>query len=1449
MSSAAPAATAAGSDTLAAAEPAAVTVAVSTVDLDTVVTSRAPQPVAQLVAAPVAATSAVSSLLDSGPSEPVESPALWALMAAARRQLEPDTASLTDGNLLRANDETGAGGDDPEISAKSSLFNAEPPEWTVDSSITMGSSPSGVAVNADGTRAYVTNQGAGTVSVIDTASGAVVSTITVGSSPSAVALSPDGTRAYVANRGAGTVSVINTANGAVVTTVKVGVNPTDVAVTPDGTRVFVVNSGAGTVTKIDATTNKVTVAAIKVGNGSSSIAITPDGKYALVTNKTDNTVSVITLSWNGVKTVTGVGTSPTDIVIAANGTTAYIANLDGTVAVATINPTTNTATVSTHLTVGAPANSLALTSDGAVLLVAGTNDTVTAVDTATGGITQTLPTDPTPDTAGLAVIAAGVDGTAYLTDNTDNALRVLTYGVVTPPANQPPTVADPIVGTPNEATGTVTGQIVADDPDDDPLIYTVTSGPASGAVTVDGSGAFSYTPTAAARQAAAAQGATADSFTVTVSDGTDSVDVIVGVAISPAPPQLTLTNTATVGTGTNPSGVAISGGRAYVTNQDAGTVSVIDLATNTVLSTITVGAAPTAVAVNRAGTRVYVTNKTVGTVSVIDTANNSVLTTVKVGTAPSDIVVSPDGTRVFVTNAGAGTVTKIDTATNKVTVTIKVGNGPSSIVLSPNAKYAYVTNKTDGTVSVITLSYNAVKTITGVGTSPTDVIVSPDNATAYIANLDGTVAVINTATNTVTNHLNIGSPANSIALSADGSTLYVAATNDTLAALDTHTGAVTATLTTDPTPDTTSLPVLAIGADGTIYQTDNTDNTLRVITVGTAAPTNQAPAISDVIVGNPSPATGVVTGQIVAHDPDGDTLTYTVTGKPSSGTFTMDSATGAFIYTPSVAARVKAATAGGSNLVTVVVSAGDGTAASDVSFTITIGPATYQRTATIGVGQTPMEVKFSPDGLHAYTINVFDSAVGVIDTATDSLITTIPIGGFPGDIELSPDGTTAYVAVNSNDGRGLITVINTFTNTVGSTIDLGSDIVNGIAISPDGSTAYVARTFSHSVTVVDLTTRTITGSIAVGEGPLTVTFNPGGTRAYVANTQSNTVSVIDTATRSVVATMTTDRYPEHIAISEDGSRGYVSNFLGQGISTFDTATNRVTNVFVGGSNPSDVAVTPDGSLVFVSNSPGLQVSLVDTATNTTLTTVAADMYPDGLALSPDGTKLYVTNVSDGTVSVFTLVHGIPNRAPSAQQLTVNAPDPASGEVGGSFRFADPDGDAFTYAVTGNPTMGTVVIDAAGNFNYAPTAAARHDAAAEPIAPSDFFTITATDPDGASGFVNVSVPISPLNTPPVQNGQPDVDPANAVTGAVTGSLSYTDPDGDSLVYAVTAGPGSGSIELGSTTGIFTYTPYDEARAQAGPDTTDTFTVTVTDGHGGTATSLVNVAVAPSASPQN
>jgi YVTN family beta-propeller protein len=59
----------------------------------------------------------------------------------------------------------------------------------IGSPITVGTGPDGVAITPDGTRAYVADEGASSVSVIDTSTNTVIgSPITVGSGPFGVAL-------------------------------------------------------------------------------------------------------------------------------------------------------------------------------------------------------------------------------------------------------------------------------------------------------------------------------------------------------------------------------------------------------------------------------------------------------------------------------------------------------------------------------------------------------------------------------------------------------------------------------------------------------------------------------------------------------------------------------------------------------------------------------------------------------------------------------------------------------------------------------------------------------------------------------------------------------------------------------------------------------------------------------------------------------------------------------------------------------------------------------------------------------------------------------------------------------------------------------------------------------------------------------------------------------------
>ncbi|MGU3291749.1 Ig-like domain-containing protein [Williamsia sp. M5A3_1d] len=202
-------------------------------------------------------------------------------------------------------------------------------------------------------------------------------------------------------------------------------------------------------------------------------------------------------------------------------------------------------------------------------------------------------------------------------------------------------------------------------------------------------------------------------------------------------------------------------------------------------------------------------------------------------------------------------------------------------------------------------------------------------------------------------------------------------------------------------------------------------------------------------------------------------------------------------------------------------------------------------------------------------------------------------------------------------------------------------------------------------------------------------------------------------------------------------------------------------------------------------------------------------------------------------SVVVTVPVVPtNSAPVAGTTTVGTPG-ANGVVAGSVAVTDADRDSISY-VASVPTKGTVAMSGSGAFTYTPTAAARHDAAAttaSTAARSDGFTITASDGHGGATPISVVVPILPANQAPIAGtttvGTPGTD------GVVNGSVSTTDADKDTVTYSGTSAPSRGSVVVTSTGG-FTYTPTSTAQHAAslpGGVTTDSFTVTANDGHGG------------------
>jgi len=143
-------------------------------------------------------------------------------------------------------------------------------------------------------------------------------------------------------------------------------------------------------------------------------------------------------------------------------------------------------------------------------------------------------------------------------------------------------------------------------------------------------------------------------------------------------------------------------------------------------------------------------------------------------------------------------------------------------------------------------------------------------------------------------------------------------------------------------------------------------------------------------------------------------------------------------------------------------------------------------------------------------------------------------------VAISPDGTRAYVAKGADSVTDTVSVINTLTNTVIATVDIGNPAL-AVVVSPDGVRAYVTKLNDNTLSVIDTATNTVTTTITVGLAPAMIVFSPDGGTAYVTNAVDGTLSVIDTATDTVTSTVDVGDNPVGLAVGPDGSTLYVTN--------------------------------------------------------------------------------------------------------------------------------------------------------------------------------------------------------------------------------------------------------------------------------------------------------------------
>jgi len=832
---------------------------------------------------------------------------------------------------------------------------------------------------------------------------------------------------------------------------------------------------------------------------------------------------------------------------------------------------------------------------------------------------------------------------------------------------------------------------------------------------------------------------------------------------------------------------------------------------------------------------------------------DNTLAAVVITTVPANGVLSLGGTPVT-----AGQVITAANIENLTWTPAANANGAAlasfTFQVRDNGGTANGGQNTDPTPNTFTINVTAINDAP-VNSLPVSYGVDEDNALG-LTGLQ--VSDVDAANGPVTITLNVGSGSLSalagagVAVSGSGSgtlvlTGTVANLNAYLASASRPTfnpganfnGPVTLTMTTSDGGNTGSGGVL-------------TDVDTAIITV---APVNDAPVASDTSIATNEdiPFTGNLPA---ATDVDGDTLAYGAGATaPAHGTVTIN-ADGSYTYRP-------AADYSGPDTFTYTVS--DGTVTVEYTVTVTVNPLNDAPVAVNDSAQTDADASASVnviandtdadgDTLTVAQVNGAPANVGTAVAGTNGGTFTIgangaavfnPAGAFA-DLAAGQTRTTS-VTYQVSDGHGGVDTA-TLTITVIGTDDapVSTPIANQTSNDAQAVSFDVSGNFSDA-DAGDILSFSATGL------PAGLTIDPA--TGVISGTVDRSASVSGPYAVTVTATDSTGLQT---------SRNFTWTVLNPAPVARDDALATTENATISGSvfanNGNGADSDPDGDPIAVSAVGGSAAGVgtaVAGSNGGTFTINADGTYSfapgtgfDDLAAGQTRTTAVTYTISDGqggtSIATVSVTVTGQNDAPAAANDTfvTNEDTPVTFDVrsndsdvdGGTLAVTQIDGQNISAGDSVSVTGGTVTLDASGTLTFTP---------APDFNGTPSFTYTVSDGQGGTATATVNGTVNPVQDPPVAADDTFTTSEDvAVTFDVRSNDS--DPDGDALsvtqINGTNIAPGgsvaiTGGIVMLNANGTLTFTPGADFNGSP------SFTYTISDGQGGTATATVNGTVVP------
>jgi YVTN family beta-propeller protein len=762
-------------------------------------------------------------------------------------------------------------------------------------------------------------------------------------------------------------------------------------------------------------------------------------------------------------------------------------------------------------------------------------------------------------------------------------------------------------------------------------------------------------------------------------------EAALNLAVTPTASAISGMSSAGATVQNNPSAIAIdyADDEAVVANKGSGTVSVISLATDTVIHTITVGNAPTGVAVddllpdpvalvvNNADQTVTAIdlntlNKTLTNVSISAAANPPLPFSVGINAITPQPTPQTNGTRAPVTHraivayqaANVGTVLDVSVAGGAPVVSVvqQVGAGITNystgqnpaVAVDPRLNWALITPGDEGTINVVDLGRDAYAPGGDSGRTP-----------QVVANLSITPTVQGVAVNSETHQALLTDPNAGMAGDTNGSFSTFNMLNQTVNPLQFQIGG---------SPETESNflaaavdPLTNVGvavnslADTAVVADLRTGIVLKSVTLASPAQAVAVDPVSNnavvVLKGTPGSISFVALGsggvnplQIVEANP---AVTYTSASnlplEITGGGFVAGSqvlldgtalpgADVTFVSPRRINAIIPSTMLGSAHNYFVQVQNGTGAGAtvSNVTDLTVVQP--------VSVGATPAGVAIDAARDLAVVTNSLGNTVSLV-----ALATTTPVG--PTQVQAGQVGTFA-------------------------TISVGTEPV-GVAVMPRLGLALVGNSASANLSLLDVTQTNpplqgvsgCNGSPCTGQ--LGVTIDQDSGLAAIANSSSNNVTFEQLSTGPLSAqpndTIAVDLFPTALAIDP------VINpqVPGAGLAALTTASQSSSIEFLstpsaataegrisGLALPTDIIFDSLNQVFMAVDSLGNQLDIIDPQTFQT-STVLVGVNPTSLDYNFQTSTAVTLNSASHTISMLEYVcppppNGVPANCPAPQ---------------------------------------------------------------------------------------------------------------------------------------------------------------------------------------------------------